>query len=106
MKTGKNIITPSLLTSVLLILGAFPIVDYNYYVLLRWVVCLIAIYIAYHSYKSKKNYWFWVMGIVALVFNPVSTFHFEKETWAVIDIVAAVLFGVTILIFIPKNKDK
>ncbi len=105
-KLKKKIFLLSLISLCLLVIAVFPIPEYNFFILLRWIITFAAVYITYVSYKSKKMYWSWVMGIVALVFNPIRTFHFEKETWAVIDIVVAVLFGVTILIFMIDKKDE
>ena len=101
-----KIIFPSLISMWFLIIAVFPIPEYNFYILLRWIICSTAIYIAYNSYKSKKIYWSWIMGIVALTFNPTRAFHFEKDTWSVIDLAAAILFGITILIFRVNKKKR
>jgi hypothetical protein len=65
---------------------------YGYYQLLRWFICGVGAYGAYLSYEQKKMKWAWILGIIALVFNPLLKFYFTKETWVIIDLVAGILF--------------
>ncbi len=103
-KTQKQIITPSIVVMLLLFIAIFPIEEYGYYILLRWIVCLTAIYIAYFSYEAEKIYWSWTMGIIALIFNPLIPFHLGKDIWVVVDFIAAIVFGINIFIFKRNNK--
>ena len=105
-KTQKQIITPSIVVMILLFIAIFPIEEYGYYILLRWIVCLTAIYIAYFSYEAEKIYWSWTMGIIALIFNPLIPFHLGKDVWIIVDFISAVIFGINIFIFKRKNKRK
>jgi len=98
-KTQKQIIIPSIVVMILLLIAIFPIEEYGYYILLRWIVCLTAIYIAYFSYEAEKIYWTWIGGIIALIFNPLIPLHLGKDVWIVVDFIAAVIFGITIFIF-------
>lgn len=84
---------------ILLLIAILPIREYGFYVLLRWIVCLTAIYLAYCSYQIGKHSWTWMMGIIASIFNPIMPFHLGKNIWAVIDFVVAIVFGITFLIF-------
>ena len=102
-KTRKQIIIPSIIVMILLIVAICPIEEYAYYILLRWIVCITAIYIAYLSYEAEKEYWTWVMGIIALIFNPLIPFHLGKDIWVVVDFIAAGIFGSNVFIF--RNKD-
>lgn len=85
---------------VLLATAAFAFVaiadlPYGYYRLLRWVVCTVAIASAIQSHAGKRQGWAWVLGAVALTFNPLVPVHFEKATWRIIDAgVGAVFLGV------------
>jgi hypothetical protein len=74
---------------------------YGYYQLLRWFICGVGAYGAYLSYEQKKMKWVWILGIIALVFNPFFKFYFTKETWVIIDLVAGILFCI---FFGTKNK--
>jgi len=77
----------------LLALSSHP---YSYYILLRWVVCGTAAYGAFKSVELEKSGWAWVLGIIALLFNPIFPVHLSRDIWAPIDIVAALIFVVSI----------
>lgn len=67
-------------------------IPYGYYRLLRWVVCAVAIASAIQLHGGKRQGWAWVLGAVALLFNPLVPVHFEKATWRIFDGVAGVAF--------------
>jgi uncharacterized membrane protein HdeD (DUF308 family) len=64
---------------------------YSYFQILRWVVAIVAIYNSYSFYRVKNNKWMIIMGAIAVLFNPITPIHFERETWEVLDVVAAVI---------------
>ena len=97
----KNIVSG---ISVIMLLLAIPTFwPYGYYVLLRWAITISAIFLLWLAYESKKTFWLFLMGIVAILFNPIIPVHLDKETWVIIDIIVAVLFLVSI--FKIKSKD-
>ena len=65
---------------------------YGYYRLLRWVVCAVAIASAVQLHRSNRLGWVWVLGAVAVLFNPLVPVHFAKSTWRVFDGAAGVAF--------------
>jgi len=67
---------------------------YGYYQFLRFFICGVGVYGAYLSYQKKNIAWVWILGIIALVFNPILKFYFVKETWKIIDLIAGLLFCV------------
>jgi hypothetical protein len=77
---------------------------YDYYTLMRWIVCATAGYLTYVSYDSKKTPWVWVFGGIAILFNPIIPIHLKKTTWAAIDVVAGVIMIVSILFIREKAK--
>lgn len=62
------------------------------YMFLRWVVCGFAVLFTYNLYKADKMFWAWAPGLVALIYNPLIPFHFERSTWQLIDIVSGIYF--------------
>ena len=80
-----------LIAGIALFIGLFKM-PYGYYQLLRWFICGVGAYGAYLSYQENKTGWAWILGIIALVFNPFLKFYFTKETWVIIDLVAGILF--------------
>ncbi len=79
----------------MLLLALTPL-PYGYYFFLRVITFGVGAYtVSLASNQSKKGVQI-VFGVVALIFNPIIPFRFDRETWAVIDIVASVLFMVSI----------
>lgn len=88
----KNILS---IISIMMLLLAIPDVwPYFYFQLLRWVVCGIAIFNIFFSHEIGKRYWPWVMGVVAILFNPILPFYLDKGMWVFIDIVVAIVTSV------------
>ena len=78
---------------------------YSYYQILRWVVAGTAGYSAYLAYLQKKTIWVWILAIIAILFNPISSFHFDRETWSMLNVISAIIFFISI--FKQKiNLDK
>ncbi len=80
---------------------------YGYYQLLRWLTCGVGGYGAYLAYNNGKIKWAWTMGIIALLFNPLAKFYFDKSIWKTLDLVAGCTY-IFFCIAIKKipNKDK
>ena len=96
MKTSLSIKPPAIISIIMLLLALLPL-PYGYFVLLRIVVCLSALYFAWYSYEINKPAWMWGMGFIALVFNPIIPLHFGREIWVVIDIIGAIIFGIYLI---------
>lgn len=99
MKKTSLSIKPPIITSIILLLLAILPLPYGYYTLLRLVVCLTAAFLAWFSYKAQKVSWMWVMGFIALIFNPLIPLHLGRELWFIIDLIVAVVFGIFLLKF-------
>ena len=100
-KIIKNILA---IVSALILLGA--LIDgwqYGYFQILRWVVAGSAVYTVYLAYNAEKNLWIWLMGAIAVLFNPIFPIHLARETWLVIDVIVAVVFAVSIFKFKIKE---
>ena len=86
----KNIV--SVISIIMLILAIPTFWAYGYYVLLRWVVTISAVFLLSLAYESKKTFWLFLMGMVAILFNPIIPVYLDKETWVVIDFIVAIIF--------------
>src|SRR3989344_5303921 len=65
------------------------------FTILRWVVSMAGIILAYTAYRSKKYYWLFVFIVAAAVFNPIIPLYLRSiSAWRVIDLIAAIAFGV------------
>lgn len=100
-KIVKVPIVVSIVMLLLAIIGGLPI---GYYKLLRVVICGTGGYFAWVFYKLQKNAWVWIMGIIALIFNPMFPFYLGRDLWVVVDVITLLLF--VIAIFNIKEKQK
>jgi hypothetical protein len=74
-----------------LLLALTPL-PYGYYQFLRIAVCLIGIAIAVDRYSARALPAAAISAVAAIVFNPIAPLHFEREIWALLNVVAAVCF--------------
>jgi len=77
----------------LLLLALLPL-PYGFYTLLRLVVTICAVVIAYHHWQSGGKGVAIAMGFIALLFNPLIPVYLTREIWAPIDLGLAVFFVV------------
>ena len=82
--------------AIIMLLFALGENPYSYYEILRWVIAGISAYLAFIAHEQKNISWTWIMAIVAILFNPIVPFHFARETWAVLDIITAIVIFVSI----------
>jgi len=82
--------------AIIFLLGALEQWPYGYYQFLRWAILIIGAYSAYLAYNNQKMGWAWIFGIMAVLFNPIFPFYLSKNTWQSIDIIAAIIFFVSL----------
>jgi hypothetical protein len=97
MKLQNRVIVVAKLIAAGMLLGALGRHAYDYYVLLRWVVCGVGGLGAFRASEVGKKGWAWALGIVALFFNPIMPVHLTRQTWGFIDVGAALLLLVSIV---------
>ena len=103
VESHKNFVTMFLLIAIgMLILAIPPVWPYGYYTLLRLVVSGVAVYAAYVGYNLDLRTIPVILGLIALLFNPVIPIHLTKEIWTVINIIVAIVF--LIIMFILRKK--
>jgi len=91
--------------AILVLLLAIPegIWPYGYFVLLRWIVAGIALFVLWTAYNLKMQGWVWLMASVAILFNPILPVHLDKGVWQVIDFIVASLFLFTVFKVRPNK---
>jgi outer membrane protein assembly factor BamE (lipoprotein component of BamABCDE complex) len=62
---------------------------YGYYTFMRLVVTGVAAYGAVIAHGRANSTWTWVLGIVAVLFNPVLPVYLDREMWAGLDLATA-----------------
>ena len=94
----KKIQTITIVKIIAILMLFWAIVDnpYGYYQILRWVIAGVTGYSAYLAYGQGKNAWTWIMAITAILFNPIAPIHLDRETWSVLNIIAAAIIFTSI----------
>jgi hypothetical protein len=95
----KNLIKENWFTivaGVMLLLAIPSIWPYSYFQILRWVVTVVAIYNAYFAYKTRNTRWTIIMVAVAILFNPLWPFFFDKSTWQILDLITSGVFFISL----------
>lgn len=81
------------LAAALLFIAVAPL-PYGFYTFIRIIVCGCASWMAYQSFSAgEKTFWPWLMGFIAILFNPVATIYMTKEIWMVADTFTGALFA-------------
>ena len=75
---------------------------YGYYQLLRLVVAVCGLWIAYVAWQDRKVAWALVIGVTILVFNPLIPIHFDRQTWSVLNVIGALVFAAVGWAFIRR----
>lgn len=78
---------------------------YDYFTILRWVTCAAALYTVYVAYMQKNTGWAWVMGVIAVLFNPFIIVRLKRETWTPIDVVTGIILLVSIW-FVQEKRSQ
>jgi hypothetical protein len=93
----KNLvaIVPKLIAASLLF-GTFTRHSYDYYTLLRWLVCGVSAFAAVRAGRLNKSSWTWAFAIIALFYNPIIPVHLKRDSWAWIDPSVAIFLLVSI----------
>ncbi len=94
---------PQAIAGGMLLWALYPGNPSGYYTLLHWVCCGTLIYLAYKAVSLKRQIWVWILGVTALVYNPIFRLHLG-ELWFAINIITAGI--VVVSIFTLKIRDK
>jgi len=101
-KNTINIILKTIVAIMLIV--ALSDNPYDYYTILRWIVCGISAYLAYISYESSQKFWMVLFIITGIVFNPIYPIYLNRETWRYIDIGSAIIFVASIFTLKENNN--
>ena len=97
MRTTQRTLLPAAVWFVpaLMLVAALGDLPYGFYVLLRWVVCGLALLLAFHEHELRgaASGWQVVLVILAILFNPLFPVGLSRAEWAPIDVGAALFLG-------------
>lgn len=96
----RRIWIPQVIVSAMLLWALNPENPYGYYILLRWVCCASFAYLAIKALEQEKEGWTWVLGVTAVVYNPIIRVHLTRDIWEIINI--ATIAVAVISVFVIK----
>ncbi|MDZ4837470.1 MAG: DUF6804 family protein [Candidatus Melainabacteria bacterium] len=85
------VFTVAQLAAIALLIWAIGDHPYDYYKFMRFVVCAVSVFAAYRAHEVDRKVWVWFYLTIAVLFNPFATVHLDRERWAPIDLIAAVV---------------
>ncbi len=78
---------------IVVLLVAFLKMPYGYYSLVKLILCASSLFLAFKESKSDPNtVWVWILGLTAVLYNPIIQFHLGREVWTFVNIVTIVEF--------------
>jgi TPR repeat protein len=77
--------------AVLLLVAAVGKHPYGFYMVLRLVVTVGAVYWAWRVYKTGQRAWTWIFVAVALLLNPFLPIRMQRAQWQPIDLCLGIL---------------
>jgi len=79
--------------------------SYGYYILLRCVCCGVFAYLAIKALAQDKAGWVWVLGVAAVVYNPIIRIHLTRDIWSVVNVVTIVVAVVSVLVLKSESRE-
>ena len=95
---------PCLIAAVMLLIALEPSNPSDYYMLLRWVVSPVAIFLAYRAWTRRTPGWGVPPIIIAALFNPVLPIWSTRDFWAPVDMLSAVTMAFYAFIQLPAEE--
>ncbi len=78
----------------------------GFYVVVRAVVCAMAVWGLIVGFVRKVRVVAWPMLAVAVLFNPFVQIHFHsRPVWQVVDLIVIALFWVAVYLVGPKSSS-
>src|SRR5271165_5432836 len=81
----------TMLGAVLLLIAAAGKHPYGFYMVLRLVITVGAVYWAWRVYKAGQRAWTWMFAAVALLLNPFLPIRMQRAQWQQIDLYLGIL---------------
>ena len=108
METPQRLLSklPAIIPAVLLLAAEFGRWPYGFYTLLRLVVCGCSAYLAVKANSTRNVAWTWIMGGMAVLFNPILPIRIHRSDWRILDALAAVTLFVFVIVYKPDSYSK
>jgi len=78
--------------------------QYGFFTILRFVVFSTTAYVSWMAYEEQKEKWVWILGSIAVLFNPFIPIHLTREIWVPIDFVTGVFLAFSAFMLKLRSK--
>ena len=85
-----------------LLLAVFLRFSPGYQVLLQFLVCTAAIWIAWEAYRRGQYLWVIAFGVIAVLFNPIQPIEFSNGNLIWLNAICIGTFGISLAVLKPK----
>jgi hypothetical protein len=102
----RNEIVSALVAAAFLLLAALSRWPYVFYILLRIAVCAIGLYLAHTAYITKRMFWVWVFGAIAVTFNPILPLRMHRSDWSTLNVISATIFGAWVITSVLQSRKE
>ena len=100
----RTALAPSILGGMAALLGVL-IVDSGPYIIVRFVVSILALIIAVFAWQARQWWWLAPLAAIAVAFNPVFIIPITGDLWLALHYVAVLVFIVVGIFVRVKNDD-
>ena len=109
----ENLFTAKLVAMCLLISDYLDSNEsYNYdfgagfFTVIKIVVFIFSLLTIYDYHKRREAFGVWLFGFIAVLYNPICDVEFVESRWVMVDIIAAVVFAISLLLDYRREKQE
>lgn len=105
-KFRRTGLAPGLLAAIVLLVGLALLDNDAAYLVIRYVVAILAIIVAFFAFQAKQWWWMPPMAAIAVIWNPVFPLDLSGQWWVAGQYVAVIAFvAAGILIKVPATAE-
>jgi len=102
----RTALAPALLGAVAALAGV-ALVDGDGFTIVRYVICILALIVAWFALQARHWWWLVLLVPIALAWNPVFPLDLDHDTWLLLHYLAAATFiAVGILVRVRNPEDR
>ena len=94
---------PQIISIIMLLWALNPKNPYGYYVLLRIVLCAVCTFLAFRALEIENTAWAWILGMMAVIYNPIIPIHLTRKIWSVVNALTIVVLSMTFVTLRKKT---
>ena len=101
-------LAPGILGAIVAIVGTL-LVDSGSFEIIRYVVAILALIVAWFAFQAKHWWWIIVLLVVAVLYNPVVPIVLERDILLPVSYISALVFiaaGLLVKIRNPEDRNR